>query len=177
VKFPAFFPRSRVYYVCRSVQSARIDDALTMPRPRFISQIVSTLGERYLGKPGFLGISMLGGLVSSASTSAAAPKYCRSRTNAAGAGRRCRRAGVCRESLFNLPIICRNARNPVISRRLAILTIVLSALAIAFLVLEQLKWSFGERGPGICGKARRLSTADLMKQTDSMTRLFIIKRT
>jgi len=148
-----------------------------MPRPRFISQIVSTLGERYLGKPGFLGISMLGGLVSSASTSAAAPKYCRSRTNAAGAGRRCRRAGACRESLFNLPIIYRNARNPVISRRLAILTIVLSALAIVFLVLEQLKWSFGERGPGICGKARRLSTADLMKQTDSMTRLFIIKRT
>ena len=43
-------------------------------------------------------ISMLGGLVSSASTSAAAPKYSRSRTNAAGAGRRWRRAGVCRES-------------------------------------------------------------------------------
>jgi len=62
--------------------------------------------------------------------------------------------------LFNLPIICRKVRNPLISRRLAILTIVLSALGIAFLVLEQLKWSFGERGPGICGKARRLSTAD-----------------
>lgn len=37
-------------------------------------------------------------LVSSVSTSAAAPKYGRSRTNAAGAGRRWRRAGVCRES-------------------------------------------------------------------------------
>ncbi len=35
-------------------------------------QIISTLGERYLGKLGFLGISILGGLVSSASTSAAA---------------------------------------------------------------------------------------------------------
>src|SRR5258706_2696787 len=35
-------------------------------------QIVSTLGERYLGKFGFLGISLLGGLVSSASTTAAA---------------------------------------------------------------------------------------------------------
>jgi uncharacterized membrane protein (DUF4010 family) len=35
-------------------------------------QVVSTLGERHLGKFGFLGISMLGGLVSSASTAAAA---------------------------------------------------------------------------------------------------------
>jgi uncharacterized membrane protein (DUF4010 family) len=35
-------------------------------------QIVSTLGGRYFGKIGFLGISVLGGLVSSASTSAAA---------------------------------------------------------------------------------------------------------
>jgi uncharacterized membrane protein (DUF4010 family) len=37
-----------------------------------VIQILSTLGQRYLGKMGFLGISVLGGLVSSASSSAAA---------------------------------------------------------------------------------------------------------
>src|SRR6202451_4564681 len=37
-----------------------------------VIQVVSTLGERHLGKFGFLGVSLLGGLVSSASTTAAA---------------------------------------------------------------------------------------------------------
>jgi uncharacterized membrane protein (DUF4010 family) len=100
-------------------------------------QVVSTLGERYLGKFGFLVISILGGLVSSASTSAAAAAM-------AGHGEMSPRlagAGVVLASvssaLVNLPIIHRNAKNPALSRRLTVLTAMLSVIGIAVLALQQ----------------------------------------
>ncbi len=105
-------------------------------------QIVSTLGERYLGKIGFLGISVLGGLVSSASTSAAAANmvgHGQMRPELAGYG--VVLASVS-SALVNLPIIHRNARNPSVSRRLAICTVVLSMVGVASLVLEQYYWPF-----------------------------------
>ena len=105
-------------------------------------QIVSTLGERYLGKIGFLGISVLGGLVSSASTSAAAANmvgHGQMRPELAGYG--VVLASVA-SALVNLPIIHRNARNPSASRRLAICTVVLSMVGVASLVLEQYYWPF-----------------------------------
>ena len=103
-------------------------------------QIVSTLSDRYLGKIGFLGISVLGGLVSSASTSAAAANMVGlGETPAALAGYGVVLASVA-SALVNLPIIHRNAKNPSVSRRLAILTIVLSVVGLACLVLEQRYW-------------------------------------
>jgi uncharacterized membrane protein (DUF4010 family) len=105
-------------------------------------QIVSTLGERYLGKIGFLGISILGGLVSSASTSAAAANMVgHGEMRAALAGYGVVLASVA-SALVNLPIIHRNVKNPSVSRRLTILTVVLSLVGLACLVLEQYHWPF-----------------------------------
>jgi len=105
-------------------------------------QIVSTLGERYLGKLGFLGISVLGGFVSSASTSAAAANmvgHGQMRPGLAGAG--VVLASVA-SALVNLPIIYRNAKNPALSRRLTVLTVALSVLGIVVLALQQFHWPF-----------------------------------
>ena len=100
-------------------------------------QVVSTLGERYLGKLGFLGISILGGLVSSASTSAAAANMAgHGQLSAALAGEGVVLASVA-SALINLPIIQRNAKDPTLSRRLALLTIVLSAIGVAVLALQE----------------------------------------
>src|SRR5580700_6132345 len=98
-----------------------------------VIQILCTLGQRYLGKIGFLGISVLGGLVSSASTSAAAANMAgHGQLPAALAGEGVVLASVA-SALVNLPIIQRNAKNPTLSRRLALLTVVLSAIGVAVL--------------------------------------------
>jgi uncharacterized membrane protein (DUF4010 family) len=103
-------------------------------------QIVSTLAERHLGKIGFLGISVLGGLVSSASTSAAAANMVgHGQMRAALAGYGVVLASVA-SALVNLPIIHRNAKNPSVSRRLAAFTVVLSLVGLACLALEQYHW-------------------------------------
>jgi uncharacterized membrane protein (DUF4010 family) len=100
-------------------------------------QIVSTLGERHLGKFGFLGISVIGGLVSSASTSAAAANMVgHGQMNAALAGEGVVLASVA-SALINLPIIHRNARNPALSRRLGMLTVVLTLIGVAVLALQE----------------------------------------
>jgi uncharacterized membrane protein (DUF4010 family) len=105
-----------------------------------IIQIVARLGERHLGKFGFLGISALGGLVSSASTSAAAANmvvHGQMPPELAGAG--VVLASVA-SALVNLPIIQRNARNPVLSRRLGILTSVLCIVGLALLALREFRF-------------------------------------
>ncbi len=100
-------------------------------------QIVCTLGERYLGRVGFLGISVLGGLVSSASTSAAAANMVgHGQMNPGLAGGGVVLASVS-SALINLPIIHRRAGNPALSRRLATLTVVLSALGLLLLAAEE----------------------------------------
>jgi uncharacterized membrane protein (DUF4010 family) len=111
-----------------------------------IIQTVSTLGERYLGKFGFLGISVLGGLVSSASTSAAA-------ANMVGHGQM--QAGLAGEgvvlaslasALINLPLIHRNAKNHALSRRVTVVTLILVVTGIAILALQEYHRSFGGLG-------------------------------
>lgn len=100
-------------------------------------QVVSTLGQRYLGKLGFLAVSVLGGLVSSASTSAAAATLVSHGEMRAGLGG----AGVVLASvasaLVNLPIIYRNAQNPQLSKRLTVLTLILSGIGVGVLVLQR----------------------------------------
>jgi uncharacterized membrane protein (DUF4010 family) len=103
-------------------------------------QILARLGERHLGKFGFLGISALGGLVSSASTSAAAANmvtHGRMQPELAGTGVVV--ASVA-SALINIPIIQRNGRNAALSRRLAILTLALSFLGLTILTLREFRW-------------------------------------
>jgi uncharacterized membrane protein (DUF4010 family) len=100
-------------------------------------QVVSTLGERHLGKFGFLGISILGGLVSSASTTAAA-------ANMVAHGQLAPRlagTGVVLASLasalINIPIIQRQTKNPALTRQIASLTVGLTILGVAVLLLSE----------------------------------------
>jgi uncharacterized membrane protein (DUF4010 family) len=103
-------------------------------------QVFSTLGERHLGKFGFLGVSILGGLMSSASTTAAAANMVAHGQLQPGlAGTGVVLASLA-SALINLPIIHRQAKNPVLSRRLAALTIVLAILGIAVLLLREYRW-------------------------------------
>jgi len=113
---------------------------LTFAALFLVIQILSTLGQRYLGKVGFLGISVLGGLVSSASTSAAAANM---------VGHQQMRAAVASEgvvlasvasALINLPILYRNVKNPALLKRLSIFTVIVAAAGIALLVLQEYLW-------------------------------------
>jgi len=103
-------------------------------------QVASTLGERHLGKFGFLGISILGGLVSSASTSAAAANMVAHGQLPSGL------AGVgvvlasLASALVNVPIIQREAKNPALTRRVAIPTAVLTLVGLLVLVLREYHW-------------------------------------
>jgi uncharacterized membrane protein (DUF4010 family) len=103
-------------------------------------QVVSTIGERYLGKFGFLGISVLGGLVSSASTTAAAANMVAHGQLPPGVAG----TGVVLASLasavINLPIIQRQGQNSALTRRLATLTVALAILGVAVLVLREYRW-------------------------------------
>jgi uncharacterized membrane protein (DUF4010 family) len=103
-------------------------------------QIVSTLGERHLGKFGFLGISVLGGLVSSASTTAAAANMvAHGQLQPGVAGTGVVLASLA-SALINLPIIHRQAANPALTRRLVSLTAILAAVGIAVLLLREYRW-------------------------------------
>lgn len=96
-----------------------------------VIQVVSALGARYLGRFGFLGISVLGGLVSSASTTAAAAKmvtHGQIQPNLAGSGVVLTSLA---SALVNLPIVHRNVKNPYLFRRLAAFTVSLVAIGIA----------------------------------------------
>ena len=100
-------------------------------------QTVSTLAERSLGKLGFLGVSLLGGLVSSASTSAAAANMVgHGRMQAGLAGDGVVLASVA-SALINLPILYRTAKNRALSRRLTTLTVVLCVIGVMVLALEE----------------------------------------
>ncbi|MFY9753888.1 MAG: DUF4010 domain-containing protein [Candidatus Acidiferrales bacterium] len=107
-----------------------------------VIQIVSTLGERHLGKFGFLGISLLGGLVSSASTTAAAANmvaHGQLQPGLAGTGVV---LASLSSALINLPIIQRQAKKPALTRRLAVITVALSLLGVAVLLLRESHWLF-----------------------------------
>jgi uncharacterized membrane protein (DUF4010 family) len=107
-----------------------------------VIQTVSTLAERYLGKLGFLGVSLIGGLVSSASTSAAAANMVgHGRMQAALAGDGVVLASVA-SALINLPILYRTAKNSNLSRRLTTLTVALCVIGVVVLALQEYYLSF-----------------------------------
>jgi len=104
----------------------------------FISiQIASTLTARYFGRLGFVGISVLGGLVSSASTSATAAKMVAhgqidSATGAIGVVLACLAS-----ALSNLPVIYRSTRNSALFRQLTVFTMALVLIGIAVLGIRE----------------------------------------
>jgi uncharacterized membrane protein (DUF4010 family) len=103
-------------------------------------QILCTLGQRYLGKGGFLGVSALGGLVSSASTSAAAANMVGHRQmQPALASEGVVLASVA-SALINLPILYRNIKNPALLRRLTTLTTIVALVGVALLILQEYIW-------------------------------------
>jgi uncharacterized membrane protein (DUF4010 family) len=105
-----------------------------------VIQVVSTLGERHLGKFGFLGISLLGGLVSSASTTAAASNMVANGQLQPGlAGTGVVLASIA-SALINLPIVARGAKNATLTPRLVTLTVALATLGVLVLILREHHW-------------------------------------
>jgi uncharacterized membrane protein (DUF4010 family) len=101
-------------------------------------QVVSELGQRHLGRLGFLGISVLGGLVSSASTSAAAAKMvAHGQIDPSVAGTAVVLTSFA-SALINLPIIYRKAKNPRLVRRVTVFTVSLVLIGIVTLALAHL---------------------------------------
>jgi uncharacterized membrane protein (DUF4010 family) len=100
-------------------------------------QIVSTLGAREFGRFGFLGISLLGGLVSSASTSATAAKMVAHGQIDSGTGGTAVIVASLASALVNLPIIYRDAKSSMLSRRLTVFTLILVAIGLAVLGVTQ----------------------------------------
>ena len=103
-------------------------------------QIVSELGERHFGRLGFLGISVLGGLVSSASTSAAAAKMVTHGQIDPSAAGTAVVLTSCASALINLPITFRKAKNSGLLRRVTVFTISLILIGIVALALTHLRW-------------------------------------
>jgi uncharacterized membrane protein (DUF4010 family) len=104
-------------------------------------QVISTLGERYLGHLGFLGVSVLGGLVSSASTSAAAATVAsHGQILPSVAGEAVVLTSVA-SALVNLPIIYRNTRSSAVSRSVTRWTIALVIVGLAVLLVQHFVWS------------------------------------
>lgn len=102
-------------------------------------QIVSTLAARGFGRLGFLGISVLGGFVSSASTAATAAKLVAHAQIDARTGASAVILASLASAVINLPIIYRNAKNPRLFRRLAVFTVVLVLIGIAVVGLGELR--------------------------------------
>src|SRR5580698_688563 len=89
---------------------------------------------------GFLGVSLLGGLVSSASTTAAAANMVANGQLQPGlAGTGVVLASIA-SALINLPIVARGAKNGELTRRLVTLTVGLVILGIAVLILREYRW-------------------------------------
>ena len=101
-----------------------------------VIQIVSTLSQRYLGKEAFLGVSFLGGLFSSASTTAASANLAgheQIQPSVAGIG--VVLASIA-SAVINLPVVFRSLRHVPAFKRLSIVTIVMAVVGVAALFIE-----------------------------------------
>jgi len=105
-------------------------------------QIVATLSERHLGRFGFLVISALGGFISSASTSAAAANMVGHNQLPANLASAAVVLASVTSALVNLPIIHRTAKNPGVSRKLSVVTLLLAGLGTLILVLQHYAMHF-----------------------------------
>jgi uncharacterized membrane protein (DUF4010 family) len=99
-------------------------------------QVISALGQPLVGNSGFQIVSVLGGFVSNASTTAASANMAvHGKVSSAQAGMAA--ASTCMASaLVNLTIVQREVRTRAVTRGLAVTSIVQIAVGIAVLVLE-----------------------------------------
>jgi uncharacterized membrane protein (DUF4010 family) len=99
-------------------------------------QVISALGQRLVGNAGFQIVSVLGGFVSSASTTAASANMAvHGKVSSAQAGMAAVFTSMA-SALVNLPIVQREVRTRAVTRGLAVSSIVQIAVGIAVLVLE-----------------------------------------
>ena len=99
-------------------------------------QILATLGQRFIGGAGFEIVSGLGGLVSSASaTAAAANMAVHGRVTAVQAGTAAVLASMA-SALVNLPLVHRQAKSSAITREMATCTLLQVAVGIVVLLLQ-----------------------------------------
>jgi uncharacterized membrane protein (DUF4010 family) len=103
-------------------------------------QIVSTLSQRHLGEAGFLGVSVIGGLVSSASTTAASANLVGHEQLSSGiAGIGVVFASIA-SALVNLPVVHHSARQTPAFQRLSIFTIAVIAVGLLTVFLQHHFW-------------------------------------
>lgn len=101
-----------------------------------VVQVLATLGQRLLGSAGFQIVSVLGGLVSSASTAAASANMAlHGKVTSAQAGMAVVLTSMA-SALVDLPIVVRQAKNKLVTRDLAISSMLQVAIGIAVLVLQ-----------------------------------------
>jgi uncharacterized membrane protein (DUF4010 family) len=102
-----------------------------------LMEVVGTVGARFLGKFGFLVLSLLGGMVSSASTTAAAATMAvHGKLSAPAAGVATVFASIS-SALVNLPLVERQTHDKGLTRSLAIISFVLVAIGLIVLVMRE----------------------------------------
>jgi uncharacterized membrane protein (DUF4010 family) len=102
-----------------------------------VMEIVGTIGARFLGKYGFLALSLLGGTVSSASTTAAAATMAiHGKLSPDVAGVATVFASIA-SALVNLPLVQRQSHNKRLTRTLAIISLLLVAAGLVVLAARE----------------------------------------
>ncbi len=102
-----------------------------------LMEILGTIGARYLGRYGFLALSLLGGTVSSASTTAAAAAMAtHGKLSPDVAGVATVFASIT-STLVNLPLVERQTHDKRVTRTLAIISLVLVVIGLIVLVVRE----------------------------------------
>ncbi len=100
-------------------------------------EIIGTIGARYLGQCGFLALSLLGGTVSSASTTAAAATMAiHGKLSPEVAGVATVFASIT-SALVNLPLVERQTHDKSVTRTLTVTSLLLVAIGLGVLILRE----------------------------------------
>ena len=125
------------------VRSLRLDSpvslrhVLSLGALFVLMEIVGTIGARYMGRFGFLALSLLGGTVSSASaTAAAATMAIHGKLSPEVAGVGTVFASIA-SALVNLPLVQRQSHDKRLTRKLAISSLLLVAAGLIVLALRE----------------------------------------
>lgn len=125
----------------QAAQSIKLSSPVSLRRVAkfgglFISlACISTLAQRYFGSFGFLVISMLGGMVSSASTTATAASLASSGQVAPQMAGMATVLSAISSALVSLPLIYQETRDRALTRKLATTTCLVSTLGLGVMVL------------------------------------------
>jgi uncharacterized membrane protein (DUF4010 family) len=110
---------------------------LTMGAVFLCIQIVSILAERHLGHLGFLVVSFVGGLFSSASTTASAALMAADGKIAPHLAGAAVVLTSVSSALVNLPLIYQQTRHKALSRAVALITVAIVLLGLGVLAIQQ----------------------------------------